>query len=161
MDESEHNRRTKHIEALLLAAQDMDDAAAAGRALYEDTSDDENFRRSLETGMAVSYMRAFTSSDKRLPNEYVPDHGHDADVHAVLKDLRDKLYAHTDKEGGRTATLRTTAESGDVVSLEYKIGWLAFPVEEIPDLLAFFARRKDQFQTAAASLHVDMEGERG
>jgi hypothetical protein len=59
-------------ESLILAAEDMDQATAAAVALRTDTSDDENWRRALETAIAVSYMRPFTTGARQLPNKYVP-----------------------------------------------------------------------------------------
>jgi len=59
-------------ESLILAAEDMDQAIAAAVALRTDTSDDKNWRRALETAVAVSYMRPFTTGGWKRPGKYAP-----------------------------------------------------------------------------------------
>jgi hypothetical protein len=59
-------------ESLILAAEDMDQAAAAAETLRTDTSDDEAWRRALEAAMALCYMRPFTSGAWTLPGKYAP-----------------------------------------------------------------------------------------
>lgn len=98
MHESERNRLAKEQRALLLASSDMEQAAAAARAL--ENEHDGTLARALETAMAVCYMRPFTKSDLAVPDEYVPTTGVDEAAHSHLKALRNKVYAHTDKYGG-------------------------------------------------------------
>jgi hypothetical protein len=59
-------------ESLILAAEDMDQAAAAAETLRTDTSDDEAWRRALEAAMALCYVRPFTSGAWTLPGKYAP-----------------------------------------------------------------------------------------
>ena len=101
MHGSERNRREKLKTVLPLAARDMEQAAAAARALYEDEREDEAFRRALETAMAVCYMRPFTRSTwLTLPQEYIAKRGSvDLGFHMALHDLRDQTHAHTDTKG--------------------------------------------------------------
>jgi hypothetical protein len=72
MDAKKRKGLEKLRESLLLAAEDMAQAMAAATALRTDTSDDEAWRRALETAMAVSYMRPFTRGAWTLPSKYVP-----------------------------------------------------------------------------------------
>jgi hypothetical protein len=110
--------------------------------------------------LAASDMRPYTKSSLlTLPPEYIPQGTVDAGYHAVLDNLRDQTYAHTDKHGGRSATMRTSGEDGDIVSLEYREEWLAFPTAAIPALLEFFERQRTLFLTAAAGIHVDLEND--
>ena len=157
MHESERNRLRKLKEVLILAGKDMDQAHAAATALRVDLSDDESFRRALETAMAVCYMRPFTrSSLMTLPNEYVPTTWPDADLHAGLKNLRNEVYAHTDKDSGRTASMKAMGKSGDTVTLEWREEWLAFPIEDIPAALSLFVRQQNRFLIDAVSIHVEL-----
>jgi hypothetical protein len=72
MDEAKRKGLEKLKESLILAAEDMDQATAAAVALRTDTSDDDAWTRALETAMAVSYMRPFTTGAWKLPGKYVP-----------------------------------------------------------------------------------------
>src|SRR5688572_12411444 len=97
--------------ALLLAASDMDQAAAAARALED--AEDGPLARALETAMAVCYMRAFTKSSLgTLPKEFVPTEPGEAERHASLKRLRDQFYAHTDMASGRQAQVTVEGVEG-------------------------------------------------
>jgi Phage integrase family len=100
----ERNRLVKLQTVLLLAGSDMDQAAAAARALQSET--EYLLARALETAIAVCYMRASTrSSLMTLPPEFVPTGDPDAKIHTELKAVRDKVYAHTDKAGSRSASI--------------------------------------------------------
>jgi hypothetical protein len=75
MHKSEINRLKKVQTALLLAASDHDQAAAATRAL-DSEADDHVLIRALETAIAVCYARAFTTSTLlQLGDEYAPAAG--------------------------------------------------------------------------------------
>jgi hypothetical protein len=158
MDTAERERLAKLQGTLILAARDMEQAAAAARALQADTGDDDAFRRALETALSVCYMRPFTKGMK-LPDKYVPTEWPDADFHAGLRELRHKVYAHTDNKGGsgRTASIRATGDSGDVVHLEYREEWMPFPVEDIPAVISFFVRQQNRFLMDASAIYVDLE----
>jgi len=93
MDEAKRKGLERLKESLILAAEDMDQATAAAVALRTDTSDDENWRRALETAIFVSYMRPFTRGAWKLPNKYEPKPGPAGELHRQLHDLRNKVYA--------------------------------------------------------------------
>lgn len=157
MHESERNRLVKRQTALLLAASDMDQAAAAARALQ--TEADGVLARALETAIAVAYMRPFTGQPPgRLPDEYFPNTSPDAEIHGELKRLRDKVYAHTDAASGRSTSLKTATREGDIVAVEWREQWLPLPREDLPDLIAHFERQRDRFRSEAASIHVQLHG---
>jgi hypothetical protein len=75
---------------LLLAASDMEHAAAAARAL-EAEADDLPLMRALETAIAVCYTRAFTASSlMTIADAYVPTEPADAELHEFLRIRRYK-----------------------------------------------------------------------
>jgi hypothetical protein len=113
MSENEMNALKNRLTALLLAASDMDQAATAARALREE-SEDHNLMRALETAIVVCYARAFTQSSlfRLSRTEYEPSDSRLADIHHTLYALRDSVYAHTDRESGRSASIRLVNEIG-------------------------------------------------
>jgi hypothetical protein len=146
MHERERNRLAKTQTALLLAASDMDQAAAAARVLQ--TEKDGVLARALETAIAVSYMRPFTGeAPGRLPDAYVPTGSPDAGYDSDLKALRDKTYAHTDKASGRKTSLKIAVREGDVVNVEWSEEWVPLPREALPSLIEFFERQRDRFRS--------------
>jgi hypothetical protein len=156
MHKNERNALLKLQTVLLLASSDMDQAAAAARTLEAET--DGVLARALETAMAVCYMRAFTTSSlMTLPNQFVPTTSPDAELHARLRDLRDKVYAHTDRASGRSASMKISGVDGDVVSLEWREEWMPFPREAIPSVVALFERHRDLCRTEAGRLQVRLD----
>jgi hypothetical protein len=158
MDEAKRKGLERLKEGLILAAQDMADANAAANALRTDTSGDEAWRRALETAMAVSYMRPFTKGAWRLPGKYEPKGGDDwQGLHDALRDLRNKVYAHSDEASGRSGTMTTKATDGDMVTIEYRSGWLAFPVSELYLVQSLCHNQAALFLKDAAAIHVELE----
>jgi hypothetical protein len=120
MSERDSNARKMRIATLLHAADDLieadvaaswllhgadefieDDASASGLRVLENN---RWFQRAVVTGMVVAYSRVFVSGDYTLDREeYKPADPALANVHELLLWWRAKVYAHTDKEGGRTA----------------------------------------------------------
>jgi hypothetical protein len=157
MHESERNRLIKRQTALLLAASDMDQAAAAARALQ--TEADGVLARALETAIAVAYMRPFTGRPPgRLPDEYFPSTSPDSERHAELKTLRNKVYAHTDAASGRSTSLKAATRDGDVVSVEWREQWVPIPRASLPALIAYLEEQRERFRSEAASIHVQLHG---
>jgi hypothetical protein len=130
MDEPKRKGLEALKESLILAAEDMQQAHRAATAMREDTSNDEAWRRSLETSMAVCYMRPFTKGAWKLPSKYVPNVEPNKAVHEGLHALRNKVYAHSDQASGRRATMTTKATNGDLVTIEYETAWLQFPLRK-------------------------------
>jgi|SRR6266545_3855562 len=132
MDESKQKRLKKLQLVLLLAAFDMRQAEAAARAL-EREDEDLPLMLALEAGMVVCYVRAFTrSSLMTLPPEYASSTSSDAELHQDLCYRRDKIYAHTDKDSGRTASIKILSGAGDVSNLQWEQGWNAYPPRTHP-----------------------------
>jgi hypothetical protein len=157
MDESERNRLRNRQEALLLAASDMDHAAAAARALQ--TEADGALARALETAIATAYMRPFTGRrPRRLPDAYVPTGEPDAGYHSDLKEVRNKVYAHSDKANGRYTSLKAATREGGIVTVEWQEQWLPIPLETLPALIDLCERQAERFRHDAASLHVQLHG---
>lgn len=157
MDEAKRKGLEKLKESLILAAEDMDQATAAAVALRTDTSDDEAWRRALETAMAVSYMRPFTAGAWKLPGKYVPRAKAGNELHRRLDHLRDKVYAHSDEASGRSASMKTVVTSGDIATISYGSSWWAFPVEELHAVQALCYDQKKRFLTDAADFHVELQ----
>lgn len=102
-------RREAKLERLLLAASDMADAAAAARILrrpYKEQREPLHFRarRALETGMYVSYARAFNASKGDPPLPKAPTSGlspSERKVHQWALDERNMVWAHIDRGNQR------------------------------------------------------------
>jgi hypothetical protein len=109
MHASDRNRLTKRQTALVLASTDMKHARAALDAL-ENEHASVHLMRALETAIFVSYARAFTQSSLLQLNtdEFRPVDRNLAGLHDDLLQLRDKAYAHTDKDSGRSITVEMT-----------------------------------------------------
>jgi hypothetical protein len=147
MHESERNHLIKKRRVLLLARFDMQQAAAAAKALNVEAYD-VALIRALETAIAVSYARPFvTSSLLRLNEaEYVPEDVQLAKLHAFVLDLRDKVYAHTDKQSGRDAEiLFATGSEGTPEVSGLRDEWIPFPRAAIPSALALFELQGKRF----------------
>jgi len=111
--------------ALLFAAVDMRQAAAACNMLEEETSDPHR-ARALETAIAVCYARAFTESTVRqLPaRAFAPKkRSPERELHDVLMNLRQKVYAHTDLESGRSLAKLVIEVEGDATHVEHVERW--------------------------------------
>jgi hypothetical protein len=157
MDEGKRQGLEKLKESLILAAEDMAQANAAAVALRTDTSDDEVWRRALETAMAVSYMRPFTKGAWTLPAKFRPTSELGRDLHQRLEDLRHKVYAHSDRASGRSASIEVTSSTtGDNVAMTYRSAWLSFPVGDLHTVQALCSDQKNRFLAEAASIHVTL-----
>jgi hypothetical protein len=157
MDEAKRKGLEKLKESLMLAAEDMAQASAAAVALRADTSDDETWRRTLETAMAVCYMRPFTSGEWKLPGKYAPKAKAENQLHRRLDDLRNKVYAHSDEASSRRASMKTVATCAGIATISYGSAWWAFPVEDLPAVQALCHDQRQRFLTDAASIHVELE----
>jgi len=159
MHESERNRLENLHRALLLAASDMVQAEAAARAL-EAEHGNLALMRALETGIGVCYARAFTQSPlKSLTPVYIPTAPEGAQLHAYLRDLRDKVYAHTDKESGRTSSIDApvVVDDAEMVVLEWHEEWNAFPRGLLEPAVALFDRQRDRFLNEAMEIRQQLD----
>ena len=129
MHESDRNRLSKRLTALLLAASDLRQVEAAARLLEMKSGLHE--RRALETAISVCYARGFTQSSlcRLSQNEFEPSDPGLAEVHRMLLSHRDKVYAHTDKDGGRLAGLNLPDEGVGTSVWEQ---WVPFPRDAVP-----------------------------
>jgi hypothetical protein len=95
MRKSERNKIVKEIHALVCAAEDMRQVEAAAVALQNEHQNGLPMR-ALETAAVVCYGRTFSGGAIGLrADEWMKDE--DEGAHTALNDLRDKVYAHTDK----------------------------------------------------------------
>jgi hypothetical protein len=147
----------KDVRRLILAASDMDQAAAAARSLQVET--DGVLARALETAMIVSYFRPFTTSDLQLGNEYVPSSGDDASAHADPKRLRNKVYAHNDNASGREAAVEVMPPDADnVVLVTWREEWLPCPREGLPFAISLCERLAERLRNDAAVTQMRLDG---
>ncbi len=164
--ESDRNHVMKRLRALLLAASDMEQASAAAQALDAESTD-VFLMRALETAIAVCYARAFTQSSLYRLNraEYEPVEPHLAELHRALIAHRDKVYAHTDKEGGRNATL--LVETPSPVELPGRVDfvrqedWEPLPRQELPAVVELSLLQRERFHREAAKIHLALVGPEG
>jgi hypothetical protein len=164
MHESDRNRLKKLQTALLLAASDLYQAAAAAQAL-DGEADDLALMLALETALVVCYARAFTTSSLlQLGDEYAPAAGTaDAELHEYLMDRRHKAYAHTDKASGRRIKEEVLLETGDTtaVVVEWEEEWLPFPRDLIPRVTDLCWRQAERFRSEAALIQLQLDTESG
>jgi hypothetical protein len=163
MHESDRNRLLKRQRALLLAAADMDQAMAAAQAL-EAESHEVALMRALETAVVVCYARAFTTSSLvRLDAvAYAPTIERLTNLHDDLLKARDRVYAHTDKASGRSASIEVISATGlgNLAGLPVGFGfearesWLPFPREAIADAVSLFETQRERFRREAAELEL-------
>jgi hypothetical protein len=168
MHESDRNRLLKEEQALLLALVDMDHALAGLNALEREHGD-VNLARALETGIAVSYGRAFTTSELfRLDrNAYRPEDAARGQLHDNLIWLRDKVHAHTDPAGGRTAsieddetTISRTAEGTEIhVAKRIHEQWVPLDRDLIRDYRSLIEIQRARFGRDALAIRARLDAE--
>jgi hypothetical protein len=132
--------------SLLLAASDMEQAAAAAEAAEALAAKIENIPliRALHTAVAVCYWRPFTSGSlviKLGPSEVPPG---DLGLHDELKRARDKFYAHTDAASERHA-LSLAPES-------YMEEWWEPLEDSLPAIVKLCREQAERFRAEAARL---------
>jgi hypothetical protein len=160
MHVSERNKREKLRTALMLSADDCDQAAAAACAL-DAATDNQALMLALEAAISVCYSRAFTQSSLlQLGAEHEPNPGTtDAQFHNYLRQRRDEAYAHTDKAGGRTNSMSVSLEGAGVVRVEWQSGWLPLPREYIAPIVELCNRQAERFRAQAAEIQLQLDAE--
>jgi hypothetical protein len=132
--ESERNRLLKRRRMVGLAASDMSEAQR-GLLLLQETSLPYaiGVKHVVETGVIVSYARAFTRSSivTLSRDEYAPENDELSRLHYRLLDLRDTRTAHTDKDADRH------------ISVQYGVGGSVGVVESFGPVL-----RRDELELA-------------
>ena len=67
---------------------------------------------------------------------------------------RHTVYAHTDSESGRSASIHSVTGSDGVVRLSISGGWWAFPREWIPDVVRLCNAQSQRLREAAAQIYT-------
>lgn len=89
------------------------------------------------------------------PGEYVPDEPELAELHRSLHELRDKVYAHTDKDGGRSgSTTSTTPVPGVGTALGYTTEWLPLDRKWLPNAIELFSIQETRFVIEAHEIEA-------
>jgi hypothetical protein len=152
MSESKREGMQRQVGALVLASQDMKEAAAAARK-YPATGD-FHLGRALTTAFVVAYARAFTQSTLQTlsRDKFRPADPRLAELHKSLLALRKTRYAHTDEQSGREPIIDLQAEypyAGE--------RYVPFPRADVPDVLRLFEIQDSQFMEKAAALQAELD----
>jgi hypothetical protein len=139
----------------------MTQAIAAARMLQ--ATQDVAQARALETAMAVCFMRPYTKSDLAVPDLMFPteesaDPG-DRELFELLKAFRDKVFAHSDKEGGRQAGPVTIDAGPEIVNLSWTEAWYPFPRDRLPEVIDLCERLSEEMRILAGKVEVMLAGE--
>jgi hypothetical protein len=150
LHQSEHNRLRNEIRRLRLAASDMEQIADAAQTLLK-IHLSAGAERVMQTGLVVTYVRAFKSPSGigiLKESEWAPSEPRDRALHDRLVNLRDKLFAHTDKTG-----LRDVVDTSALLGLEggptYAETWVPFSTEGIAQIGQVAEAQRDRFTAAA------------
>jgi hypothetical protein len=145
----------------------MEQAIEAARAIEreaerERAGEESNvqFVRALETAIAVCYWRPFTdSSIGRLDpiDDGPPESSGFGDLHRALRTMRDERYAHTDKKSGRDAGVRDHVTEAGEAGLAFTEGWLVFPREWLPHVIALVTQQRDRFRAEGLELRARLK----
>lgn len=154
MDISERNKRLNLQQSLLLAASDMEQAAAAAAALQVESN--VMLARALETGMTVCYMRPFTKAELALPSGYEPVEDDDGRIHADMKVLRDKYYAHSDRRSGR-GVRGFKMELGETTNVTWEESRKTYPHGNLPHVIDLCGRLAESWKTEAARIQLELD----
>jgi hypothetical protein len=156
VDTSERSRKEKKIVALLHGADDMIEASVAAQWLREGI--DNPFRAQVvRTGMVMAYARIFAqnayySLDRATYRPADAALGH---LHDRLIWWRNKLYAHTDKQSHRTASIRPrTAMSERIIRWSRR----DFPMAQLAEALTLLDVQRKRFDDEAESLRITLDG---
>jgi hypothetical protein len=155
VDHAKRDRLAQEQRALLLAASDMRQAAAAARALEHEA--DADLARALETAMMVCFMRPFTKSDLQVPKRFFPT-GEDRDHLENIKAHRDMVYAHSDDEGGRWARPVSYVVGDGQIGMQFREGWNAINRAAVPDFVALCERIEQSFHVTAGAIELFLDG---
>jgi hypothetical protein len=156
VDRSEANQLEKRLTSLLLADQDMLEVMVAAGTLLKGV-ESASLRAVLETGMVVSYARAFTPSNyfvKLDGDEYRPDDSSLAGIHDLLLLTRSKRYAHNDKESGRgIALFLGTGNSGGLIRWSREL----LPSDRFDEVIALCHTQRDRFLDEARAIRANLD----
>jgi hypothetical protein len=102
MNESDRNRLLREIRFLVLAAKDMELVEGAVDLLTSSRSPVVGDPL-IEAGLFTIYARPYTPDNKRrvLSEDWLPADPRDRKLHDRMIELRDTIYAHTDRDSPR------------------------------------------------------------
>ena len=107
----------------------------------------------------VCFMRPFTKSDLQVPRKYFPK-GKDLDHLEDIKAHRDKVYAHSDAEAGRSAEAVSYSIGDDeMISMHFRESWNALNREVVPEFVALCYRIEDDFVKDAGAIQLLVDGQ--
>jgi hypothetical protein len=155
----EKARREAKLERLILAKSDMADTAAAARLLREARVGNLDLPwralRALETGMFVSYARAFNESRGDPPKPAAPTSGlslSERETHKWACDERDMVWAHVDRYGHRKVT---EAQKGPPTI--YIEEWVPPSPEQLEAFAALAEKLEERYRVEAEALWHELQ----
>jgi hypothetical protein len=117
------------------------------------------FERVIETGMVVTYARAFAGSNRAGldDDDDAPTDPRDRELHDELVGLRNRYHAHADHtpEWTLTDTRRLLGEAGRPLFSEQ---WSQLPAAKLRALADLAARQRERFAEEAHRLDVQLFG---
>ena len=154
--------RFDRIARLKRAAVDMEPVEHAAEGLIEareNRGEARYFERVIETGMVVTYARAFAGTNRAgLDDADARIDQHDRELHDELVSLRNRYHAHADHtpEWTLTDTRRLLAVPGRPLFSEQ---WSQLPAAKLRALADLAARQHKRFAEEASRLDVQLFGQ--
>jgi hypothetical protein len=145
--QAERQDPVRAAKRLLLASQDMREAHEAAEWLIERPS-----ARILETALAVSYARPWTSAAiGELEDHWLPTADLDRSLHSDLLRLRNKLYAHTDDDLGARGVRDVSGMIGSK-GITLVNEWRHLKAELLPVMSQLATSQQARFRSAVNEL---------
>jgi hypothetical protein len=148
----------RRLRLFLLAEADMAQAAAAARALQDESEGNGPLRRALETAIAVSYARPFAAGNRAgsLGTGWEPANPRQAAFHDALIDLRNQVYAHTDRTEARSVVdlKQLLGLKQDEGGRRYAEEWQALNVQLLPEIIGLAASQQERFREEITKLEA-------
>ena len=94
-----------------------------------------------------------------MPRELHPSSPEELRRHKSLERLRDKVYAHTDKAGGRWVELGPPEFDGEYLPIPGQEGWFPFPRELLPLVIEHMKKLHAGFWEEAVKIPMQIHSE--
>jgi hypothetical protein len=155
MHDAERNRLSKRVRALVLGARDMSQAGFAAERWEHEP--DGRVRRLFETAMVVTYMRPFARSTLLTLSEHVPTDPEGRAVHERVVQLRDEVYAHTDKDADRRVAFGIGSEEEQGSDwMPYGESFTLLPPDFVSDFVDLCHRLEREMMREARKCWVEL-----
>jgi hypothetical protein len=148
------------LRVLRLGAIDMQNAAAAARALADEDGPARVWQRVLETGLVVTYARPYLESNTRpVGRKWWPKDPADRALHErIIRDVRSPYHAHSDRTPHRTLVDTSTMLGLDGPPT-FAEGWSVLHVADLKHLAKLAEQQAKRLHDAADTIGAKL-GER-